>query len=197
MDVIRRNHAVCAESRHRNANRISKALRIFKRGISLQTATLLIMGCSIILCIMFCIEIERNRNIYAHAEDLLAEKEVIYLPLAPYEEPTSDDAIEESKVPERVKMRCTVYTGGGITKSGKKVREGYIASNNSNLGRVALLYTEDGEFIGAFECEDTGSAHWLKDGTAIDVYRESKSGCKDWISTYGDYVLVQWIDAEG
>ena len=197
MNVIKRDHAVCKESRHRNANRISKAVRIFKRGISLQIATLLIMGCSIILCIMFCIGIERNRNIYAHAEDLLAEKEVIYLPLAPYEEPTSEDAIEESKVPERVKMRCTVYTGGGITKSGKKVREGYIASNNSNLGRVALLYTEDGEFIGAFECEDTGSAYWLKDGTAIDVYRESKSGCRDWISTYGDYVLVQWIDAEG
>lgn len=196
MNVIKRNHAVCAESRHRNANRIGKALRIFKRGISLQTATLLIMGCSIILCIMFCVGIERNRELYAHAEDLLS-KEIVYLPLPQYEEPIADDAIEESKVPERVKMRCTVYTGGGITKSGKKVREGFIASNNSNLGRVALLYTEDGKFIGAFECEDTGSAHWLKDGTAIDVYRESKSGCRDWIATYGDYVLVQWIDAEG
>ena len=177
MNVIKRDHAVCAESRHRNAIRISKAVRIFKRGISLQTATLLIMGCSVVLCIMFCVGIERNRELYAHAEDLLT-KEVVYLPLPKYEEPIADDAIEESKVPERVKMRCTVYTGGGITKSGKKVREGYIASNNSNLGRVALLYTEDG-------------------GTAIDVYRESKSGCRDWISTYGDYVLVQWIDAEG
>lgn len=196
MNVIKRDHAVCKESRHRNANRIGKAVRIFKRGISLQTATLLIMGCSIVLCIMFCVGIERNRELYAHAGDLLT-KEVVYLPLPKYEEPIADDVIEESKVPERVKMRCTVYTGGGITKSGKKVREGYIASNNSNLGRVALLYTEDGEFIGAFECEDTGSAHWLKDGTAIDVYRESKSGCRDWISTYGDYVLVQWIDAEG
>lgn len=196
MDVIRRNHAVCAESRHRNANRISKAMRIFKRGISLQAVSLLIMGCSIVLCIVFCVGIERNRELYAYAEDCFS-KEIVYLPLPKYEEPTADDAIEESKVPERTKMRCTVYTGGGITKSGKKVREGYIASNNSNLGRVALLYTEDGEFIGAFECEDTGSAHWLKDGTAIDVYRESKSGCRDWISTYGDYVLVQWIDAEG
>lgn len=196
MNVIKRDHAVCKESRHRNANRISKAVRLFKRGIPLEIATLLIMGCSIILCIMFCVGIERNRELYAHAEDLLS-KEIVYLPLPKYEEPIADDAIEESKVPERTKMRCTVYTGGGITKSGKKVREGYIASNNSNLGRVALLYTEDGEFIGAFECEDTGSAHWLKDGTAIDVYRESKSGCRDWISTYGDYVLVQWIDAEG
>ena len=197
MNVIKRNHVVCAKSGHRNTNGISKAVRLFKRGISLQTATLLIMGCSIILCIMFCIGIEQNRNIYAHAEDLLAEKEVIYLPLPSFEEPIAEEAIEESKVPKRTKMRCTVYTGGGITKSGKKVREGFIASNNSNLGKVALLYTEDGKFIGAFECEDTGSAHWLKDGTAIDVYRENKSACREWISTYGDYVLVQWIDAEG
>lgn len=98
---------------------------------------------------------------------------------------------------EPTKIRCTVYCDSGVTKSGAYTREGIAAMNNKMLGKTAILYDMDMNLIGIFEVLDTGGNKHLKAGKRIDIYRESKDACDEWIKTYGDYVYIQLIDAEG
>jgi 3D (Asp-Asp-Asp) domain-containing protein len=96
------------------------------------------------------------------------------------------------------KVRCTCYLPtGNPTASGVYPYEGIIASNKEHLGQIAALYTEDMEFIGYFESKDTGGHKALKNGTRIDVYRDSEASYKKWVKDYGDYVYIQWIESEG
>lgn len=96
------------------------------------------------------------------------------------------------------RVRATVYLPtGNKTASGVYPYEGIIAANKEHLGQIAALYTEDMEFIGYFECKDTGGHKGLKNGTRIDVYRESEASYKAWVKKYGDYVYIQWIDGIG
>lgn len=93
------------------------------------------------------------------------------------------------------KVRCTVYLPtGNPTASGVYPYEGIIASNREHLGQRAALYTEDMEFIGYFECKDTGGHKGLKNGTRIDVYRDNEESYRQWVKDYGDYVFIQWIE---
>ena len=95
-------------------------------------------------------------------------------------------------------MRCTCYLPTGHrTADGTEPYEGIIASNRDHLGDMALLYTMDGEYIGMYECRDIGGSRMLRNGTAIDVYRDNMDRALDWVQTYGDYVLIIWIPAEG
>lgn len=104
----------------------------------------------------------------------------------------------KGKDTELQKVRCTCYLPtGNKTASGIYPYEGIVASNKDHLGQVAALYTEDMEFIGYFECKDTGGHKGIKNGTRIDVYRENRQRLNDWIKTYGDYVYIQWIDGKG
>lgn len=96
------------------------------------------------------------------------------------------------------KVRVTCYYQGTTTASGKRVREGYVAAAKEHIGDTCILYTLDHQFIGIFECEDTGGAYRIRKEGSVDVYRTSLSRCYDWVHEYGDYLLVQWIeDAEG
>ena len=96
------------------------------------------------------------------------------------------------------RIRCTCYLPtGNKTADGTIPYEGIIASNREHMGDVAILYTEDGEYIGLFEVRDTGGAESLKNGTSVDVFRDNMDRAKEWIATYGDYVLVKWVKAEG
>lgn len=99
---------------------------------------------------------------------------------------------------EPVRMRVTCYLPtGNPTASGVMPYEGICAARRCDLGKVAVLYTEDMEYIGTFEVKDTGGAEWLKNGTAIDIYRENMNGVNDWVERFGDFCYVQLIDAEG
>ena len=96
------------------------------------------------------------------------------------------------------KVRCTCYLPtGNKTASGVYPYEGIIAADKSHLGQIAALYTEEGALIGFFECKDTGGHSGLKDGSRIDVYRESRESLNKWVKDYGDYVYIQWIDGIG
>lgn len=106
------------------------------------------------------------------------------------------------------KIRCTCYTAteGSITASGEHVREGIVAGKRSWLGKVAILYDLDMNIIGIYEFKDTGAGidtdgdgkgDSIKKGKSIDVYRDTLDECYDWIRTYGDYVLMMIVDAEG
>ena len=95
-------------------------------------------------------------------------------------------------------MRCTCYTPtGNKTADGTWPYVGICASNREHLGQVAVVYTMDGRGIGYFECRDTGSHEDLKNGTRIDIFRETEQGVREWQQTVGDYVIVQWVSGNG
>lgn len=98
--------------------------------------------------------------------------------------------------PELERIRTTVYTGGTHTATGRKVREGYVAYRPDYFGRTCILYTEDMQFIGIFECEDTGGSR-VRSGKVLDVYCDTLAECYEWVAENGEYCYVQWIDAEG
>lgn len=95
-------------------------------------------------------------------------------------------------------VRCTCYLPtGNKTADGTVPYEGIIASNREHLGDTALLYTMEGQFIGFFEARDCGGNRKLRNGSAIDVFRNDMAGAKEWIRTYGDYVQIIWLEADG
>lgn len=95
-------------------------------------------------------------------------------------------------------MYCTAYCVGEITANGSKVHEGGCACN-PRLGQVAIVYTLGGEYIGLFECNDTGKTNGLKKGTVIDIYRNDYDRCVDLMKLVGksQKVYVKWIDGKG
>lgn len=105
----------------------------------------------------------------------------------------------EADYKEPAKIRCTVYTAnqGETTADGSKVRQGIVAGRKEWLGKTALLYDSDMNFIGFYEFRDTGGTKALKSGNAIDVYRDSDVDCQEWIDMYGDYIYLQIVDAKG
>lgn len=100
---------------------------------------------------------------------------------------------------EPVKMRVTCYTApkGAIQASGREVMEGTCAARRCDLGKVAVVYDENMKLVGHFEITDTGGHPRLKDGSSIDIFRDTLDRCYDWIGEYGDYMYVQIIEAEG
>lgn len=100
-------------------------------------------------------------------------------------------------------LRCTVYTApeGAITADGSTPREGVVAGMSSWLDCACVIYENNdgkiGDLIGIYEVRDTGGAEWLKNGKAVDIYRDNLDRCNEWIDTYGDYCYVQIIKAEG
>ena len=96
-------------------------------------------------------------------------------------------------------IRTTVYYAkeGAKTATGKEARYGIIAYKPEYYGRTCILYTADMEYIGVFECEDTGGER-VRTGRVLDVYTGTTiDTCYDWVDTYGTHCYMQWIDAEG
>ena len=62
---------------------------------------------------------------------------------------------------------------------------------------VAVVYDLDLKIVGFYECRDTGSHEDLQNGSRIDIYRNDMNDVREWQSTVGDYVIVQWIKGEG
>ena len=105
----------------------------------------------------------------------------------------------DDQQPKLQRMRITCYTApsGAITASGRPVMEGTCAARRQDLGKVAIVYSEDMEYIGTFEVVDTGGAKWLKNGTAIDLYKSSLDRCWEHVREWGDYGYVQLVEADG
>lgn len=96
-------------------------------------------------------------------------------------------------------IRTTVYyaPAGAKTATGKAARYGYVAYKPEYFGKTCILYTQDMEYIGVFECEDTGGSR-VRTGQVLDVYTGTTiDTCYDWAEEYGAYCYMQWIDAEG
>lgn len=107
--------------------------------------------------------------------------------------------VTEADDPSLEYIRTTVYYAkeGAKTATGKEARYGIVAYKPEYFGKTCILYTADMEYIGVFECEDTGG-HMIRTGQRLDVYTGTTiDSCYDWVDEYGTYCYMQWIDAEG
>ena len=95
------------------------------------------------------------------------------------------------------KMATTAYCMGHHTANGSAVHHGGCACSKEHLGQVAIIYTLDGDFLGYYECNDTGGTEGLNNGVVIDVYRCNYTQCKSYMKLTGGKVWVKWIDGEG
>lgn len=90
------------------------------------------------------------------------------------------DIIPDIQKADMFLAECTAYTAGyestgkspgdagyGITSSGKKVRQGYVAADIRILPYGTLIYIDG---MGVYEVQDTGSA--IK-GCRIDIYYDN------------------------
>ena len=124
------------------------------------------------------------------------ELDEVYVPLSTGSEKAADiPDTANAGIMELPVIRCTCYCTGTITATGKRVREGMISSSREHFGQSANLYTESGELIGTFVCEDTGGKP-IKQGKVLDVYRNDIDGVHRWQKEYGDYIRIEWIERD-
>lgn len=97
---------------------------------------------------------------------------------------------------EEVRFSCYLPTGNR-TYDGSVPTEGMLACNKEHLGQTAMLYDTEYHFIGFFTCTDIGGNHLLREGKAVDIFRDTMDRAYEFIGTYGDHGYVIWIDADG
>lgn len=96
------------------------------------------------------------------------------------------------------KMNTTAYDVGHHTANGSAVHEGGCACSIDHIGDVAIIYTLEGEFLGYFECNDTGAeGGGVRNGTVVDIYRTDYDRCVDWMELTQGKCWVKWIEGEG
>ena len=99
---------------------------------------------------------------------------------------------------EPVRMRVTCYLPtGNRTADGTVPYEGICAARRDWIGKVAVVYDADMRYVGVFEIRDTGGHERIRNGSSIDIYRDNMERAREWIATYGDYMYVQIMEAEG
>lgn len=82
---------------------------------------------------------------------------------------------------------CGKWADGGTTASGRKAVEGLTVASNTYYGKGILLYDENMNLIGIYECMDKGTK-------GIDVYMDSHQRALE----FGiHYYYIQVIDAIG
>lgn len=87
---------------------------------------------------------------------------------------------------------CPESCPGTVTATGSKVREGIIAGCEAHLGDAAMIYTLDGEFIGYYECLDTGGAKGIKNDKVIDMWMPNLDKAWDMVHRTGGKIIVEW-----
>lgn len=124
------------------------------------------------------------------------------------------DTTDPYEQPKLIRATCYTSSEGAITYSGQSVRSGIIAGPKQWLGSVALLYsckeTEEGvmpdEFLGYYEVLDTGAGidtngdgkgDSLITGQSIDIFQPTLDDAFLFRDTYGDYLMIYLIKAEG
>ena len=97
-----------------------------------------------------------------------------------------------------VEMSTTAYCVGHHTANGSPVHHGGCACSIDHIGDVAIVYTLDGNFLGYYECNDTGKeGGGVRNGTVLDIYRCNLTMCESYMKVTGGRVYVKWIKGEG
>lgn len=101
--------------------------------------------------------------------------------------------------PVLIKMRATAYDLKGVTASGDEARPGICASGHKEwIGKTIVMYQRNGEeigdFIGIYECLDTGC-----NDNVIDVWNDVPQDFMNIVYRNGcqGKIWVQILDAEG
>ena len=177
-------NGICKGRRLRNKKRLSQNAGNITTTIAQALAVTGVVA-SVLLCSVPGVGTEPGRS---------AELDEVYVPLSVGSEKAADiPDTGNAEIMALPVIRCTCYCTGTITATGKRVREGMISSSREHFGQKANLYTESGEYIGTFICEDTGGKP-IKQGKVLDVYRNDIDGVHEWQKEYGDYVRVEWIE---
>lgn len=99
---------------------------------------------------------------------------------------------------EPVKMRVTCYVPtGNKTADGTVPYEGICAAKREWIGKTAIVYDQDMRYVGVFEIRDTGGAKRIKNGTSIDIFRDTLERCYEYEREHGMYGYVQIVEADG
>lgn len=95
-------------------------------------------------------------------------------------------------------MNTTAYCVGHHTANGSPVHHGGCASSLDRIGQIAIVYTLDGNFLGYYECNDTGAeGGGVRNGTVLDIYRKNLTMCAGYMKITGGKVYVKWIEGDG
>lgn len=104
------------------------------------------------------------------------------------------DFIEEHNL-KRVYLSCYLATGNNCADGTPPV-EGVVSSNREHLGMDCIVYDNDLTAVMRLECRDIGGHKMLREGTAIDVYRDSMTRALELREEYGLYVWIEWVERE-
>lgn len=89
---------------------------------------------------------------------------------------------EDFVQPTYFEVEATAYCDGEVCCRGEIPRMGICAGKPEWYGKVIALYKNNngipGEFIGYFECLDTGGQP-IKNGKVIDIYNPSREQCME------------------
>lgn len=103
--------------------------------------------------------------------------------------------IEEEGL-EQVYLSCYLPTGNK-TADGTVPYEGICSCNYEHLGQDCIMYdAKTLTPVARWECRDVGGNSLLKQGKAIDVYRDSMERALQLREEYGYYVYIKWVDRE-
>lgn len=93
------------------------------------------------------------------------------------------------------KMEATAYCDHGLCFDETVPKAGItVAAAKEYIGKTFIIYSEDWELIGIYECHDTGGDYRIKNGTVVDIYMDDEAEC--W--KFGrQKVHVQIVDAKG
>ena len=123
---------------------------------------------------------------------------VAFLMIAPlqtnwkvYEAIEQERFIEEEEL-VKVKVSCYLATGNK-TADGSVPHEGIISCNKEHLGQDCIVYNEEFLPIARFECRDIGGHKLLREGKAIDIYRDSLERAQELVKEYGPYIYIKWV----
>lgn len=114
----------------------------------------------------------------------------------------------QAEEPVLQKAHATAYCQTGQTASGVYTRDGICAGATEYVGSVIIIYQRlpdgrVGDYIGMFECLDTGGTNGLQNGTVVDVWRPDLAACQMFMdsvyeNTCQGKVYIQLIeDAKG
>lgn len=92
-------------------------------------------------------------------------------------------------------MEATAYCDEGLRHDETIPAEGITcAAAKEYIGKTFIIYSEDWELIGIYECHDTGGDYRIKNGSVVDIYMNEEEDC--W--KFGrQKVYVRIVDAKG
>lgn len=96
-----------------------------------------------------------------------------------------------------VKITWYLNPNGNKTANGGTTHIGSCASNWEHMGDIAVLYSQEGYFIGMYEVNDVGGTEGLKNGTVIDIYADNLEQIYRTAEEWGTEYYVLWVEADG